>query len=144
LSEAIRSNCPLGSSILVKPHPNAILRHTPLLREALNGGFNVFEADEAFRRYPVELWWPFLSGRTVIAPGHAALTLKHLFDVDVVQPMDRDAILRLTPEYLQPFLLHANDLTMTPLSRLPTWDGVSILHSGGRPQSDPLSGRSLS
>jgi len=130
LAEAIRRHCAPGSGVLIKPHPNGRFRHAPHLQAALGGAFAIHEVNADWQRYPIELWRDFLKSRTVIAPGHAALTLKYLYDVDVAQPLDESSIRLYFPEQYRAFLVHAVDLTMAPLERLSEWDRKTYLYKG--------------
>ena len=58
------------------------------------------------------------------------LSLKYLYDLDVIQPMDDSFIEKWFPEWTWTFCKNALSLNMEPLKRLPHWGYSSILYSG--------------
>lgn len=130
LVAAVERHCRPGCAIVVKPHPNSRRNQAEALRGLLDGKHEVIEVEGEFKRYPIELWWPFLSGRTIIAAGHSVLTLRFIYGVDVAQPLDETYVARHVPPHLHPFFRHVLSSTMEPMRNLDGWDGQSLLYAG--------------
>jgi hypothetical protein len=90
----------------------------------------VIDVGGAFRRYPIELWPDLVTASTVISTMYPALSLKYLYGVEVIQPMDAAFIERWMPPSMWASFKNAVTLNMIPLQRLPGWDGASVLYSG--------------
>jgi hypothetical protein len=126
----IREHCDQGSVIFLKSHPGETLPRNERISASLAGDFEVVTLDPVFKRYPIELWRDLVSCSTVICMSYPVLSLKFLYGIDVIQPMDEAFIERWFPEWTWPSYRNAVSLYMQPLESLKTWDGASILWAG--------------
>ena len=92
--------------------------------------YQVVELKKRFKRYPIELWKELVQTCTVICMSYPALSLKYLYDVDVIQPMDDRFIEKWFPEWTWASYKNASSLYMKPLEMLPTWNGADALWTG--------------
>ena len=123
----IRERCDPGTVIFLKSHPGETLPRNERISAILADDFEVVTLDPKFKRYPIELWRDLVSSSTVMCMSYPVLSLKYLYDIDVIQPMDDAFIERWYPEWTWASYKNAIRLYMEPLKRLPEWDGGSIL-----------------
>ncbi len=126
----IRAACPAGSAVILKSHPGETLPRNEAIRERLGQDYTLVAFDPRFKRYPIELAPRLVGACTPICMSYPALSLKYLYDVDVIQPMDDAFIERWYPERVWDSYKNAITLYERPLARLPGWDGRSLLWSG--------------
>ena len=62
--------------------------------------------------------------------SYPVLSLKYLYDIDVIQPMDSEFIEKWFPKWTWASYKNSLSLYSEPLKRLSSWDGMSILWSG--------------
>lgn len=128
-AEVVQASMPEGTTVILKPHPAETLPRAKALQAALPG-YTVRVVERALCRYPIELWKKLLIAHTVIAMQYPALSLKYLYDIDVIQPMDNRLIERWFPQHLWASYKNSLALNMLARSRLGEWDGRSPLYSG--------------
>lgn len=126
----IREQCAPGSVIFLKSHPAEMLPRNERIGEKLAGEYKIVELDSKFKRYPIELWKDLVLNSTIICMSYPVLSLKYLYDIDVVQPMDHAFIEKWFPEWTWRSYKNSLSLYMEPLKNLATWDGKSVLWSG--------------
>jgi hypothetical protein len=119
-----------GDIVFIKPHPGEVLARIDAIRKKLEPDFEVVELDAKFKRYPIEIWKSLLLNSTVLCMSYPVLSLKYLYDIDVIQPMDDEFIEKWFPERMWASYKNCRMLYMEPLKRLPEWDGKSMLWSG--------------
>lgn len=126
----VRAVCPLGSAVILKSHPGETLPRNEALRANLGGDYEVMAFDPRFKRYPIELAARLVGACVPICMSYPALSLKYLYDVDVIQPMDDAFVERWFPERVWDSFKNAVTLYERPLARLAGWDRKSLLWSG--------------
>lgn len=129
-AEIIRKHCEHHSAIIVKPHPLDTVGKAARLRNLLGSDYDIFAVDSSFGRYPIEIWEEVVRACTVISTAYPVLSLKYIYDVDVMQPMDEAMVKRWIEPAYQKWSRESLTLYMEPLARLPTWDGSGVLWSG--------------
>jgi hypothetical protein len=123
----LEERCEPGSVVFLKSHPGEALPRNETIRERIGGKLEVVELDKRFRRYPIEIWRELVLASTVLCMSYPVLSLKYLYDVDVVQPMDDAFIERWFPEWTWPSYKNAISTYMLPLRALPAWNGKGVL-----------------
>lgn len=126
----ITANCARGSVVFLKSHPAETLPRNERIQERLGNSYEIVPLDSRFRRYPIELWKEMLFECKIICMSSPILTLKYLYDIDVIQPMNDVFIERWFHRWTWASYKNARTLYMEPLQRLDTWDGKSVLWSG--------------
>lgn len=126
----IRERCEPGSVIFLKSHPGESLPRNEQLFSRLESSFEVVILDPKFKRYPIELWRDLIINVTIICMSYPVLSLKYLYGIDVIQPMDDAFVEQWFPEWTWASYKNAVSLYMKPLEKLDTWDGNSVLWSG--------------
>lgn len=126
----IRESCPPGSFVLVKPHPGEQFDRVSLFQDALGGDYTFQKFSPALKRVPIEFFLPIILEFKVISMFSPALTLKYLYNIDVIQPFTEAAIERYFDKNFWASYKNALNLTMVPLERLNNWDGKSLLYNG--------------
>jgi hypothetical protein len=126
----VRESCAPNSVIILKAHPGESLPRNDAIRAGLGGDFEVLEVDPRFKRYPIELAVRLVRECTVICMSYPRLSLKYLYGVDVIQPMDDAFIERWFPRQFWRSYKNAVMLYERPFERLSSWDGRSVLWSG--------------
>jgi hypothetical protein len=69
-------------------------------------------------------------GIKVICMSSPILSLKYLYNIDVINPMNDVFIEKWFPEYMWNSYKNAMKIYMEPLKRLEFWNGKEILYSG--------------
>jgi hypothetical protein len=128
----IRAHCEPGSVVFLKSHPGETLTRNQRIVDSMGADYTVVELDKRFKRYPIELWKELVQQTTVICLSYPVLSLKYLYDIDVVQPMDHAFIEQWFPEWTWRSYKNSLTLYMAPLKNLATWDGKSVLWSGNK------------
>lgn len=123
------AHCPDGGVVIVKPHPGETLPRGEALRSRLEPRLRVVETEARFRRYPIELWVRMVRECRILSTAYPVLSLKYLYNIDVIQPMDESVIERSFPDWVKTSLKNTTALNMKPLARLAQWDGKSVLWS---------------
>ncbi len=129
-TDTILRNCAPGSTVIIKPHAHETQARIFDFREILGGAFTIRQIDKKYARYPVELFLPLLQKCSVIGMYYPVLSLKYLYDIDVVQPLDDKAIEKYFPRAVWAPCKEAVLLNMQPLARLQGWNGISLLYNG--------------
>lgn len=129
-AEAIEKNCESGTLIYIKQHPGEQYDRMALLNQKLGNRFTLKKFNTNFKRYPIELFHAFLQKCVVIGMFYPALSLKYLYNMDVIQPMDNALIDRYFEERFRNSYKNAVSLNMIPLGRLQNWDGKGLLYDG--------------
>jgi hypothetical protein len=126
----VRDFCAPDSVIILKAHPGESLPRNEAIRASLGGDFEVVEIDPRFKRYPVELAVSLVRECKVICMSYPRLSLKYLYGIDVIQPMDDAFIERwFAPQFWRSYK-NAVTLYEKPLERLAGWDGRGVLWAG--------------
>lgn len=125
----IREQCEPGSVIFLKSHPGEILPRNEKISQRLADDFEVVTLKQKLKRYPIELWMDLITNSTVICMSYPVLSLKYLYGIDVIQPMDDAFIERWFPEWTWASYKNSASLYMEPLKQLEAWDGKSVLWS---------------
>jgi hypothetical protein len=128
--EAITGCCSSGSVVFLKSHPGETLPRNAALAEALTDQFEIVELDSQFKRYPIELWYQLIYTCHIICMSYPILSLKFLYGVDVIQPMDDLFIERWFPKRAWVSYKNSVSLYREPLLRLDSWDQTSVLWAG--------------
>lgn len=126
----IRENCNHGDIIFLKSHPGETLPRNEKITEVLGNVFEIVELDKQYKRYPIELWHDLVINCKIICPSFPILSLKYLYNIDVVQPMTDAFIEKWFPEWTWASYKNSLSLYMEPLKNLAEWDGESVLYSG--------------
>jgi len=126
----LKEHCRPESVIFLKSHPGETLPRNEAIKQQLSGPFQIEELDTRFKRYPIEMWEPLVINSEVICLSYPVLSLKYLYEVDVIQPMDDVFVEKWFPEWTWASYKNAATLYMEPLKRLAEWDGRSVLWSG--------------
>ncbi len=130
----VLEHCEPGDVVYLKSHPGETLPRGERIAELLAGKYEVVELDKRFRRYPVELWRSLVLESTSISMSYPVLSLKYLYDMNVIQPMSNGFIEYWFPEWTWASYKNSLSLYMEPLGRLDAWDGKSVLWAGSVPQ----------
>lgn len=123
----IREKCVSGSVVFLKSHPAETLPRNERIVKMLDGEFEVIALDSRYKRYPIELWQELILESTVICMSYPVLSLKYLYDINAIQPMDNTFVERWFPEWAWASYKNAFALYMEPIKNLPGWDGKTIL-----------------
>jgi hypothetical protein len=126
----VEAHCQVGSVVFVKTHPGEEFPRVPLLAERLRGKYEIFGLDKRFQRYPIELWPALITACRVISTMYPCLSLKFIYDIDVLQVMDDAFIEQWFPPWTWASYKNSLELNMQPLRRLSSWDGRSVLWRG--------------
>jgi hypothetical protein len=135
----LKEHCTPESVIFLKSHPGENLPRNEAIKDRLSGVFHVEELNRRFKRYPIELWKPLVAQSKVICLSYPVLSLKYLYGVDVIQPMDDAFVEKWFPEWTWASYKNAITLYMEPLKRLNNWDGKSVLWAGSVPSDNRIS-----
>lgn len=127
--DIVRTHCPPGSTVFLKGHPNESSSRGERIGEILGSDFRVVSLDARFRRYPIELWRRLVHECRVISAAYPVLSLKFIYGIDVIQPMNDAFIERWFPRQVWRWLKDGLRLYMEPLKALHTWDGRTMLWS---------------
>lgn len=128
----IESNCKAGSVIFIKGHPTEKHPRAGRIKELLSDKYDIVEIDGKYRRYSVELMDDLVLGCNVISSSYAVLSLKYLYDKDVIQPMDKVFIEKWFPESFWRTMNNSLEFCTGTIDRLYIWDGKSVIWSGGK------------
>ena len=129
-----------GSIVYVKPHPGERFERHEHLAAAVAGHCDVVTLTTPFRFIPVELMPELiLSCELCISMSYPRLSLKYLYDKDVLNPADPQFVERwFDPvswrSYNNSYLFYEG-----PLAALQTWDGQGVLWSGDLPDPESRS-----
>jgi hypothetical protein len=126
----INKNCKPGSVVFLKSHPGETLPRNEEILKRIGTQYEIVELDKRFKRYPIEIWRDLVLNCRIICMSYAVLSLKYLYDIDVIQPMDKSFIEKWFPEWTWVSYKNSLSLYMEPLKRLPSWDGSSVLWAG--------------
>ncbi len=126
----IRENIPLGSVVLIKSHPNEVLPRNDRIIKKLSTDYGVVALDAKYRRYPIELWKKLVMSSEVVCMSYPMLSLKYIYDIDVINPMTDEFIEKWFPPWTWNSFKNSCRLYSEPFARLKYWDGKSILWSG--------------
>lgn len=126
----IKKYCAKGSTIFIKSHPLETLPTAQRIKESLSADFNIIDMDCRFERYPVEVWKKLVTNCKVISMSYPALSLKFLFDIDVIHFMSNKWIEEWFEERFWDSYKNSMERIVMPLKNLENWDGKSVLWSG--------------
>lgn len=129
--EIVGRYCEPGGVVLIKPHPLESPEKLGRIADALREKAEVVGVEREFSRYPIEIWEEMVSRCGIICSAYPVLSLKFLYDIDVVQPMNDEMIARWIDPPSQRWVRDGLRLYMAPLERLPDWDGKGVLWRGG-------------
>jgi len=128
----INDCCPENSVIYLKSHPGEYLPRNQRIKEILSSKYKIIELDIKYKRYPIELWKELLLNVNIICMSSPILTLKYLYNIDVINPMDNKFIEKWFPVYWWNSIKDGISLQLEPLKRLNSWNGQGVLYSGSR------------
>jgi hypothetical protein len=120
--------------VFLKGHPGETLPRNEHLCHSLRGKVEVVELDKRFKRYPVELFGDFLDGCKVICMSYPTLSLKYLYNIDVVNPADESFIKKWFNDWAWDSYINGIDLYKKPCKALASWNTTSALWSGDAAQ----------
>jgi hypothetical protein len=126
----VQSHCPAGSVVVLKSHPGEVLPRNEAIRARLSDTYEIVEFSAVLKRYPIELAGDLVRHCVLICMSYPTLSLRYLFGLDVIQPMDEAFIERWFPEPYWGSYKNALALYNEPLRRLSSWDGRSVLWRG--------------
>lgn len=126
----IREYCRQGDIIFLKSHPGEFLPRNQKIKKKLKEEFEIVILEKKFKRYPIEIWKKLINECEVISISYPILSLKYLYNVNVINPVNNQFIEKWFPEWTWKSFRNSNSLYMEPLKRLKNWDGQSILWSG--------------
>jgi hypothetical protein len=126
-ADIIRKNSNQGDIIFLKPHPGEANNRVQKIQELLPD-YRVIEIDKKFGRYPFEIWQNLIKRATIISVAYPILSLKYLYDIDVIQPMNKTLIKKWFPKKSQNYISDAIDQYMKPLKKLKRWNGQEPLY----------------
>ncbi len=127
----IRENAPKNSVVFLKSHPGEMLPRNEKIQDKLRNNYEIVELDKKFKRYPVELMKDLVLNSSVICVSYPNLSLKYLYDIDVINPWDEDGFIEKWCYQDYWFLFkNGNKLYTEPLKNLDLWDGNNVLWSG--------------
>jgi hypothetical protein len=130
----IEQHCTPRSTIFLKPHPAERFRRYDAICTRLADRYELIEFDPRFRRYPIEFATRLARECTPISMSYPSVSLLYLYGVGVIQPMNKAFIEKwYAPKYWD-FLRRSRAMMDEPRERLATWDGRSLLWSGGAPR----------
>lgn len=123
----IKKYCKIRDIIYLKSHPGESLERNKKIISKL-GNYQIYEIDQRYKRYPIELWQDLLKIATVISVAYPVLSLKYLYDIDIIQPMDNNLIIKWFPQDKQAYLKDSIGQYMKPLKNLKSWSGKGPLY----------------
>lgn len=127
----IESHCEPGSVVYVKRHPAERLPKGDQVRERLAGRFEVVLLGALWMRYPIEIWEEMVRECRAICMAYPVLSLKYIYGVDPVQPMDDAFIERWFEPRQWAWTRDSLRLYTEPARQLAAWDGRSVLWPAG-------------
>lgn len=125
----INRHCEPGSIIYVKRHPSERFPKVERIQERLAGRNEVVVLNGQMMRYPIEIWDRLVRECRVICMAYPVLSLKYIYGVDVIQPMDDSFIEQWFEPRQWSWTKDSLALYTEPARRLATWDGRSVLWS---------------
>jgi hypothetical protein len=125
----IETNCRNGDVVFLKSHPGESLPRNDRIRERIGGAFEIVALDAKYKRYPIELWEKLITSCRIACMSYPVLSLKYLYGIDVIQPMNDEFIEQWFPKWTWASYKNALSLYMEPLKRLKDWDGKGVLWS---------------
>lgn len=128
--QIITDNCKKGSMVFLKSHPGETLPRIELIKEKLDGDYSIVVADSRFKRFPIEIWGDFLCECKIACMSYPTLSLKYLYDIDVIQSLNDDFIEKWFPEKSWAYYKSHIDLYGQPLKNLAVWAGNCVLWAG--------------
>lgn len=113
--------------IYIKPHPGEQNSRLGLIQKKLPH-WQIHEVETKFHKYPIEIWQKALFQVKIISMAYPVLSLKYLYNLDIIQPMNKTLIKQWFPEESQSYLIEAINQYMKPLKKLKNWDNKSPLY----------------
>ena len=123
----IRKYCQPNDILFLKPHHGETLPRGQKIIARLSD-YRIFELKKNFIKYPIEIWQGLLDNALIISAGYPVLSLKYLYNIDVIQPMDKTLIKNWFPERPQVYLKDAINIYNESLKRLNHWNGRTPLY----------------
>ncbi|MFA6570372.1 MAG: polysialyltransferase family glycosyltransferase [Bacteroidota bacterium] len=127
--EIIEKYCKRGSVILLKPHPGETYDRYSAIVKNMNDKYKIFKISNKYARYPIEIWKKLVNKCTVISIAYPYISLKYLYDIDVIQPMDIKFVKKWVNRWAWNHFINAIDLYSETFKKLDTWDEKSILYT---------------
>lgn len=126
----IRQNCK-NDVIFLKSHPGERLPRNKRIIERVGNEFEIVELDKKYKRCPIEIWKNLiLKCHHIVCMSYPTLSLKYIYNIDVIQPMNETFIEQWFPKWTWNSYKNSMSLYKEPLKKLKEWDGKSILWSG--------------
>lgn len=129
-SAIIKKYCPRNSIIFLKSHPGETLPRNKAIKISLKKYATIIELNKKFSRYPIEIWKELVTNSVVISMSYPRLSLKYLYNIDVINPMDNAFIEKWFPRWTWESYKNSIKLYSEPLKKLEKWNGKAILWSG--------------
>lgn len=126
----IETHCEPGSIVYLKSHPAESVPRNEGIRTRIGTKFELIEFDNRFKRYPIEFAAKLVRESTPICMTYPRLSLKYLYDVDVIQPMDGAFIERWFSQKHWEFFRNGHAMMERPRQRLENWNGDGLLWNG--------------
>lgn len=117
-----------GGAIFIKPHPIETFSRARKIKNILGNTIKPVVIDNQYKYYPVELWKNFLINCKVICSSTPILSLKYLYNLKVIQPMDKSFIEQWFPKWTWKSLKNSIELYSKPLKNLKKWNSNTILY----------------
>lgn len=123
----IKKYCQRKDIIFLKSHPGEALERNKKIIAKLEN-YQIYEIDQKYKRYPIELWQGLLKRSVVISVAYPVLSLKYLYNIDIIQPMDNSLIRKWFSQDKQAYLKDSIGQYMKPLKNLKSWHGKGPLY----------------
>lgn len=111
-------------TLFVKPHPGELQSRIPALQERLGARATIVELDPRFARMPIEAFGTLCRASRICGFSGAALSLKHLYDADVVNPVTPAVLAGTITATHRGMLARTVSIMDEVMARMPHWDGA--------------------
>ncbi|MCP5107461.1 MAG: hypothetical protein GY950_29000, partial [bacterium] len=127
----IRENCETQSVVFIKPHPVERESMASRIGQVLGESYTVVELGRDMDMYPMELWRELLFNcRVILGVSSLGLTLKHLYGINVLQPINDSVIEKWYYRWVWKRLKFLLLMHKESIRQLEQWDGEGVLWSG--------------
>jgi len=125
----IREVTPMGSSILLKPHPRCCIHILEAVQKAIGSEYNITVIENPrFSRIPIELWSDLVIRCTIATfASVSGVYLNYFYGAKVIYLLNADTIARyFYPEWIR-YVTKINTVLLESMDRLNEWDCKSPL-----------------
>lgn len=123
----IEEYVPFGSVVFIKPHPLETIPRYQKIKDRLGPERVIVKLNDKFIKYPIEIWKELIINCQILTMSYPVLSLKYLYNKDVIQPMDNKFIEKWFPEGTWRSYKNALELYTEPLRKLDGWEEKNIL-----------------